>query len=205
MIPTGSKPRHLGRQLFAGMLALGLTCMDAAAQGVIARATQRVASVTADLALARAVTVDLSAGMSTVPHDALQVGVSSVDVVNGSAVRIHLAFLNGSDVAVALQVPADSAFVLLDATGRRFTLTSVRSRTARGGNTITVPALERVEVNLVYLLNASPATEAILKIGPTVLRGIPIRREPTSAASAAPVAPSPPPAAAPPDSGSSRA
>lgn len=195
---------HRSRQLLACMAALVVPIVSLPAQGIIARAAQRVASVTADLTLASAVPIDATS-IAPVPYGALQVGVTSVDVVNGSVVRLHLYFYNGSDAPVTQPALPNSAFVLLDGTGQRFTLVSVRSREVpAGATTMTVPALERVGVDVVFKLNNSPATDAVLKVAPaTVIRGIPIRQGATQAPAApvvAPAVPAVPPGATPPDS-----
>lgn len=186
------------------MAALFVPIVSATAQGVVARAAQRVASVTADLALASAVTID-AASIAPVPHGALQAGVTSVQVVNGSVVRLHLYFYNGGDSTVTQPALPNSAFVLLDGTGQRFTLVSVRSREIRAGaKTMSVPALERVGVDVVFMLNNSSAADAVLKVAPgTVIRGIPIRQgapQAPAAPAVAPAGPAVPSRATPPDS-----
>ena len=187
------------RQAFALLISLGLPVASLSAQNIFTRAAQRVASVTADMALASAVKID-AATIAPVPYGALQAGVASVDVVNGSVVRLHLYFYNGGDAPVTQPALPDSAFVLLDGTGRRFSLVSVRSREVRAGaTTMVVPALERVGIDVVFMLNNSSATEAVLKIVPgVVIRGVPIHQGATQAPAAAPAETATQPVPAPP-------
>lgn len=165
------------------LVALCVVGSRGVAQGRLARAANRMVSLTADIALARAVTIDVAGaagGMAPppAPYGALQASVRAVDVVNGVVARVHLALYNPGETPVTEPIPDDSAFVLVDGTGTRFQLASVRSKEVAAGPTFTVPALERINVALVFLLNKSVATDAVLKVGNTlIIRGVPIRRE----------------------------
>ena len=68
MIRISPLQRHRANHLFAVLWLLAAPVATAEAQGVLARAVRRLASVSADMALSRAETVDLSAaGLAPVP------------------------------------------------------------------------------------------------------------------------------------------
>ncbi|MCC7054287.1 MAG: hypothetical protein IT355_13555 [Gemmatimonadaceae bacterium] len=192
---------------------VALLCLPtavASAQGVLARAAQRIASMSADVALTRAASIDVpAAGGVSVPFGDLQAAVPTVDLVPGVVVRLHLFLRNTGEAAVTLPVPPDSAFVLVDGTGRRLPRVSVRVREGAAQGVLTVPPLERSRFELVFTLDKAATGEAALKVGAaTVIRGIPLTQGEVQAAAPTPTAtppaapPATPPAAppaAPPD------
>ena len=189
MIRISPFQRHRLRQLFAVLSLLAAPVAAAEAQGVLARAVRRLAAASADMALSRAETIDLSAaGLAPVPFGPVLAGVSGVDVAPGSAIRVRLFLYNGADTAVTLPAVPDTAFVLVDGTGTRFPFVSARVRATLNGAQFTIPALERAAIDLVFALSKASAAEAVLKLGPgTVIRGIPTRQP-----AAVPPAPAPP-------------
>ena len=177
-------------------VALAIPVRAAArAQGTvqkITKAAQSVASFAADIALAKSVTIDAEArGVTPLTIDAIQVGVDKVDVKNGAAVRIHLFYFNPTDQPATIALPGDDYFSLIDLKGRRFQLLSLRAPgVAKGSTQLTVPHLERTSISLVFALEHSTESEALLKVGTTgVIRGIPIRADGTGPRAEATTAP----------------
>ena len=92
------------------MALLCLPTTVAGAQGVLARAAQRSASVPADVALKPAVSIDVPAAAGvTLPFGELQAAVLTVDLVPAVVVRLHLFLRNTGQVAVTLPVSPDPA------------------------------------------------------------------------------------------------
>lgn len=107
----------------------------------------------------------------------LKLGISSVEVKNGEAVRLHLYLYNPNPQNTAVPVPPSDLFVFVDEKGRRLDQQGelgVKGLQA-GSAEINVPAMERVEMSLLYGNIASDAKLATLKIGSTgVITGIPV-------------------------------
>jgi hypothetical protein len=108
---------------------------------------------------------------------ALQLGIASVDIKNGDAVRLHLFLFNPAQTNTAGPLPPPDLFVLVDEKGRRLALQgqlSVKNLTA-GSTEITVPAMERVEMSILFNGVAADAKLGTLKVGSTgAITGIPI-------------------------------
>ena len=118
----------------------------------------------------------------------LKLGISSVEIKNGEAVRLHLYLYNPNPQNTAVPVPPGDLFVFVDEKGRRLDQMgelSVKGLQA-GTADINVPAMERVEMSLLYGGIAGDARLATLKIGTTgTITGIPVNTAAGVAASAA--------------------
>ena len=107
----------------------------------------------------------------------LKLGISSVEIKNGEAVRLHLYLYNPNPQNTAVPVPPADLFVFVDEKGRRLDQMGelgVKGLTA-GTAEINVPSMERVEMSLLYGNIATDARLASLKIGTTgTITGIPV-------------------------------
>jgi hypothetical protein len=159
----------------------------AGAQDLIRRATkaarstavgQEAARLVAQAQLIGATHIDLEASeLPTVPVGVLVFGVSGVDVKNHEGVRLHAYLYNATSSSVTVPAPDRELLVLVDQRGRRLEPVSSAEvgDTPRGAGEITVPALERVAVVLLYGGPAGDATTASLKVGELgVIPGIPV-------------------------------
>ena len=108
---------------------------------------------------------------------ALKLGISSVEIKNNEAVRLHLYLFNPAQTNTVVPVPPSDLFTLIDEKGRRLELQGqigVKNLVA-GSTEITVPAMERVEMSLLYSGMMSDAKLGTLKVGSTGnIVGIPI-------------------------------
>ena len=107
----------------------------------------------------------------------LRLGIASVDVKNGVAVRLHLFLYNPNQQNTALPVPPSDIFIFVDEKGRKLDQQGeleVKDLPA-GSPEINVPAMERVEMSLLYGNIASDARLGALKIGNNgTITGIPL-------------------------------
>ena len=198
-------PRSRKRALSAAAIAIAaviatIVSRPAGAQSAsekITRAVRRATAFTADLALGSVKPIDLEArALTTIAFGGITVGVSAVQVLDTSALRVRAYFLNSTDAPVRIPVPPEDSFVVVDARGRRLTtLASPKfARLPNGATELTLPPLERVEVVLLFARIPVDATEVMLKVGATgIIRGIPLRGDamvaPFAAAAASPATP----------------
>lgn len=117
----------------------------------------------------------------------LKLGISSVEVKNGEAVRLHLYLFNPNPQNAAVPVPPGDLFVLVDDKGRRLDQQGELGvkDLPTGAAEITVPAMERVAMSLLYANVASDARLGALKVGSTGnITGIPLNTAAGGAAAA---------------------
>jgi len=107
----------------------------------------------------------------------LKLGISSVEIKNNEAVRLHLYLFNPAQTNTVIPLPPSDLFTLIDEKGRRLELQGqigVKNLVA-GATEITVPGMERVEMSLLYSGMMSDAKLGTLKVGSTGnIVGIPI-------------------------------
>ena len=150
------------------------------AQGLfekVTKAAKGFASVTTEAGMIGALNVDLETrNLPTVTVGETSVGVSQIDFKESVGVRIHIYYLNATDQPVSIPIPTDQTFVLVDGKGRRLLFLALRLKdTPKGATTLTIPALERVNLTALYNLPAGVGGEAILKVGTSgMIRGIPL-------------------------------
>ena len=121
-------------------------------------------------------------GLSTLPVGSLTFGIAAIEVKNDVGVRLHAYLLNPGTEAVSIPVPDPELFVLVDSKGRRLERVSGPSveGTEEGASEITVPAMERVLVTLLFDDPKADGPTATLKVGSLgMISGIPVH---TSAA-----------------------
>jgi hypothetical protein len=204
MQPTRSRAR-----LSIGAFAFLLFALPAGAQepSRLERGLRRANGMLAELVLAKAPSMDLEARGLTAPgYGGLTVGVSRVQARDTSALRVWAYLFNPTDSAVRLALPAEASFALVDARGRRLTLVGPPKFTnlPKDATEISVPALERVEFALVVAAFPADITEVMLKVGTSVIRGVPVRVDGAAGPITAPLgAPptSPPTSSSPPGGG----
>jgi len=118
---------------------------------------------------------------------ALKLGISSVEIKNNEAVRLHLYLFNPAQQNTVVPLPPSDLFTLIDEKGRRLELQGeigVKNLVA-GATEITVPAMERVEMSLLYNGMMTDAKLGTLKVGTTGnIVGIPINTTAAPAAAA---------------------
>ena len=182
----------LSRSLIARVLAPTLwlafsTSSTATAQGIsekLNKAAQKFAAASAEAAMSSGATsLDLETrGLTTVSVGELSVGAWQIDVKDAVAVRVHVFYRNPKDTSVSVPVPGDDTFALVDDKGRRMQLLSVRfEKKPKDGTGLTVPALERVTLALMFYMPTSDASEAVLKVGTAgLIRGIPLKTAPSA-------------------------
>jgi hypothetical protein len=195
------QPTRLVPRLTAWALAVFLFALSADAQepSRLERGLRRANGLLAEMVLAKAPSLDLEARGLTAPgYGGLTVGVSKVQARDTSALRVWAYLFNPTDSAIRLAMPAEASFALVDARGRRLTLIGPPKFTNldKDATEISVPALERVEFALVVAAFPSDIIEVMLKVGTSVIRGVPVR---VDAAVAPPTVPlGAPPAVSPP-------
>lgn len=194
-------PSRLGRPVAAVAVLLLASAAPAAAQGDWLKAAQNVArrsavgGTVARLAthaqMLDATRIDLERrGLPTVAVGPLVFGVAAVDVKNGEGVRVRGYLHNSTAQAAAVPVPGDDLFVLVDSRGRRLERVAGPDvqGVSEGAAEVTVPALERVEVTLLFAGARADASTATLKVGSVgMIPGIPVH----TSAGAAPAAAAP--------------
>ena len=108
---------------------------------------------------------------------ALKLGISSVEIKNNEAVRLHLYLFNPAQTNTVVPLPPSDLFTLIDEKGRRLELQGqigVKNLIA-GATEITVPGMERVEMSLLYSGMMTDAKLGTLKVGSTGnIVGIPL-------------------------------
>lgn len=118
---------------------------------------------------------------------ALKLGISSVEIKNNEAVRLHLYLFNPAQTNTVVPLPPSDLFTLIDEKGRRLELQGqigVKNLIA-GATEITVPGMERVEMSLLYSGMMTDAKLGTLKVGTTGnIVGIPINTTAAGTASA---------------------
>ena len=118
---------------------------------------------------------------------ALKLGISSVEIKNNEAVRLHLYLFNPAQTNTVVPLPPSDLFTLIDEKGRRLELQGqigVKNLVA-GATEITVPGMERVEMSLLYSGMMNDAKLGTLKVGTTGnIVGIPINTTAAPAAAA---------------------
>lgn len=117
----------------------------------------------------------------------LKLGISSVEIKNNEAVRLHLYLFNPAQTNTVIPLPPSDLFTLIDEKGRRLELQGqigVKNLVA-GATEITVPGMERVEMSLLYSGMMTDAKLGTLKVGSTGnIVGIPINTTAAPAAAA---------------------
>lgn len=180
------RSRYILRAVMVSVCVAGITSA-ANAQGLLDKAKdvakktsigKGVTKLGAQAQLIDATTLDLEdKNFPQVQVGMLKLGISSVEVKNGEAVRLHLYLYNPNPQNTAVPVPPADLFVFVDEKGRRLDqmgelgVKGLQAGTAE----INVPAMERVEMSLLYGNIASDAKLATLKIGSTgTITGIPV-------------------------------
>ena len=170
-----------------------------------------VLRTTAEAQLLDATRIPLDdAGLPTLAVGGLTLGITAVEVRDGTALRLHAYLYNPAAESATVPVPGADLFVLVDEQGRRpVRLGEVDVEgLAEGAGEIVVPALERVALSVLYAEIPAGAKRGTLKIGTLgMITGIPLSASagvPANAAAAQPAsvwtAPPAPPAPALPDS-----
>lgn len=184
--------RTLPRVMHAALLT-GLFAVHATAQGAgekLTKAAQRFAAFTTEAAMSGAAVIDAENRVpDRVMLGALSVGIARIEVKSEVGVRVHLFFFNPTEQPVTVPRPTGESFVLVDGTGKRLLFLSLRLPDApKGGADLTVPALERTNVTLLYSLSKVIApTDGVLKVGEAgVIHAVPL------GAAVPPPAPPPP-------------
>ncbi len=125
-----------------------------------------------------ATTVNLDdKNLSQIQVGALKLGVSAIDIKNNEVVRLHLFLFNPAQTDVAVPLPPSDLFTFFDDKGRQLELLGDLGikDLAAGATEITVPALERIEMSILYNGMAADARLGTLKVGSTGnITGIPI-------------------------------
>ena len=184
-------------RFFAAMVFLTALSINANAQGLLDKAKdiakktsvgKGVTKLGAQAQLIDATSLNLEdKNFPQVQVGMLKLGISSVEVKNGEAVRLHLYLYNPNPQNTAVTVPPGDLFIFVDEKGRRMDQQGelgVKGLQA-GSAEINVPAMERVEMSLLYGNIASDARLATLKIGTTgTITGIPVNTAAGVAASA---------------------
>ena len=184
-----------GLSLVIASVSIASTSSAANAQGLLEKAKgaakktsigKSVAKLGAQGQLLDATTVNLEdKNLPQIDVGALKLGISSVEIKNNEAVRLHLFLFNPAQTNTAVPLPPSDMFALIDEKGRRLELLGeigVKNLVA-GATEITVPAMERVEMSIMYNGMATDAKLGTLKVGSTGnIVGIPIN---TSAAGGA--------------------
>jgi hypothetical protein len=177
----------------AALLLLASARPDAAnAQGLMQRAkdaAKRSAAgkvarkLGAEAQMIDATTIDLEPrNLPTVSIATLKLGASSVEIKNGDAVRLKLYLFNPTQQSINVPLPTADLFVVTDEKGRKLEIVGdpqVKDLAA-GSTEITVPAMERAVIYVLFQDVAGDAKLGNLKIGSGVISGIPLN---TSAAS----------------------
>jgi len=107
----------------------------------------------------------------------MKLGIASVEIKNNEAVRLHLYLYNPAQANSVIPLPPSDLFALIDEKGRRLELQGQIGvkNLAAGAAEITVPAMERVELSLLYSGMMSDAKLGTLKVGSTGnITGIPL-------------------------------
>ena len=172
---------------FLGVCLLSSTASPAAAQGILDRAAaaaartgigKAVRNLSAEADLIDATKVDLDGrGLPTVQVGPLTFGVSAVEIKEGEAVRLHTYLLNPGTEPASVPLPSPEFFVLIDEHGRRLErLGGVAVKDApKGAAEITVPALERVTLYILFGdLKASPGMGTLKIAESMMIPGIPL-------------------------------
>jgi hypothetical protein len=171
-------PAHPGAANAQGLMQRAKDAAKRTAAGKVAR------KIGAEAQMIDAITIDLEPrNLATVSVGALKLGASSVEIKNGDAVRIKLYLFNPTQQSVTVPLPPGDLFVALDEKGRKLEIVGdpqVKDLVA-GSTDITVPAMERAIIYVLFEDVAADAKLGNLKIGPTgIISGIPLN---TSAAS----------------------
>lgn len=155
---------------------------DAARGTAVGSAVSRISTRAQMLDATR---IDLEArGLPTVAVGPLEFGVAAVDVKNGDGVRVRGYLYNATLHPAVIPLPGEELFVLVDSRGRRLERVAGPEveGAADGAAEVTVPALERVEVTLLFAGGRADGATATLKVGSVgMIPGIPVH---TSAAAA---------------------
>jgi hypothetical protein len=166
-----------------------VSCPTGAQNSGFSGAVRRATAFTADLTLRSVKPIDLEGrGLTTTAFGGLTVGVSSVQVVDTSALRVHVYLLNNGAEAVRIPVPPEDSFAVVDARGRRLILLASPKfeRLPKGASELTVPSLERVEFVLLFTKIPADAADVTIKVGAAgVIRGIPLHADGGAAFAAA--------------------
>lgn len=150
------------------------------------------ASVQAQMIDARAVSLE-ERGLPTVAVGALALGVAGVEIKDDVGVRVHAFLHNPTGQAVSVPVPDPELFVLVDARGRRLERVAGPSieKLADGAGSVSIPALERVEMTLLFAAPKPTGPTATLKVGELgAIPGIPVHSSAAAAGAQATGAPS---------------
>ena len=130
--------------------------------------------------------VDLEGrGFASVPVGTLVFGIAGVDIKNDEGVRLRAYLHNPSAQEASVPIPGAELFTLVDVRGRKLELVSGPDvqGVAEGAATITIPALERVSIALLFAGPRADGAKATLKVGTLgMIAGIPVH---TSAAASA--------------------
>lgn len=174
-VPTG--PRRCAVLLAALLIAAsGFHPTDAGGQNLLDRAKKAVGNTSvARKANAAALEVDMidatyidleGAGLSQVAVGSLRFGVSGVEIANGKGVRVRAYLFNPGSADVTVPVPDGDLFRLVDSKGRTLEL-AAGPRLDAGDESaeVTVPALERIALSLLFADAPAEPDRATLKVG----------------------------------------
>lgn len=187
-----------GLSLVIASVSVATISSAASAQGLLDKAKdvakktsigKGVTKLGAQAQLLDATTVNLEdKNLPQIDVGALKLGISSVEIKNNEAVRLHLYLFNPAQTNTVVPLPPSDLFTLIDEKGRRLELQGqigVKNLVA-GSTEITVPAMERVEMSLLYNGMMADAKLGTLKVGSTGnIVGIPINTTATPAGAAA--------------------
>jgi hypothetical protein len=127
-------------------------------------------------------------GLATLGVGTLTLGVSAVEIRNGTALRLHAYLYNPGAQTTTVPLPDPELFVLVDGQGRRLQWLAGPNvdGLAEGAAEITVPALERVSFTLLYDEVAAGAQLGTLKVGELgMIPGIPLHTSASPSATGA--------------------
>jgi hypothetical protein len=181
-------------------LMFGALAAPVDAQGILGRTKKKVRTsapaqevnrLSTEAQLLGATFVDLeAAGLPVLAVGPLTFGVGGVEIKNQEGVRLHAYLYNPSaSESAVIPAPGRELFVLVDERGRRMDLLGdvEVDDVPKGAAEITVPALERVELYLLYGAPQAGANTATLKVGEIgIIAGIPVHTAAAPAETRAP-------------------
>ena len=136
--------------------------------GTVGRAVRAVSEFTTRLSMVGATEIGLEqAGLSTVAVGPARFGIAGVEVRDTVGVRLHAYLHNPTAQPIALPVPQTGWFILVDTQGRRIPAAEALKVEGLldGATQITIPALERTRLSILFDGPEADARLASLKVG----------------------------------------
>ncbi|CAN5287971.1 hypothetical protein BH24GEM2_BH24GEM2_00680 [soil metagenome] len=134
----------------------------------VGRAVRAVSDFTTRLSMAGSTEIDLErAGLSTVAVGPATFGISAAEVRDTVGARLHAYLHNPTAQPITLPFPQTDWFILVDTRGRR--IPAAEALKVEGilgeGSQITIPALERTRLSILFDGPEADARLASLKVG----------------------------------------